>query len=280
VDRLELADFVRRSRERLRPHEVGLPDGLRRRTPGLRREEAAQLAGISADYLMRIEQKRGPRPSTQVLAALARALRLTEDERDHLYVLAGHRPPAGRLAGTHVRPGLLHLLDQLTATPAQILTDLGDLLAQNAGAHALFGGICSARAHDCGQDHNVVWRWFNDPAMRDAFPADEQDRQSHRLVADLRASVARRGYDSDSTALVERLSLSSREFTALWQLHEVAVPENSRLRVRHPAVGPIALDCEILLTPSEDQRLVIYTAPPGSPDTDRLELLHAVRTDQ
>jgi transcriptional regulator with XRE-family HTH domain len=280
VDRPELADFLRRSRERLRPHEVGLPGGPRRRTPGLRREEVSQLAGISADYLMRLEQKRGPQPSTQVLAALARALRLTEDERDHLYVLAGHRPPAGRLAGTHVRPGLLHLLDQLTTTPAQILTDLGDLLAQNAIAHALFGGICSVRTHDCGQDHNIVWRWFNDPTVRDAYPADEQDHHSHSMVADLRAAVARRGYDTDSTALVARLSATSEEFTALWQLHEVAGPHHSRMRVRHPVIGPIVLDCEILLTPSEDQRLVIFTAPPGTAGIDHLELLRVVGTEQ
>lgn len=118
-----------------------------------------------------------------------------------------------------------------------------------------------------------MWRWFNDPAMRDAFPADEQERQGHRLVADLRASVARRGYDADATTLVERLSTSA-DFTALWRLHEVAVPDNSRLRVQHPAIGPITLDCEILLTPSEDQRLVIYTASPG---TDRLELLRVTK---
>lgn len=270
VDRPELADFLRRSRNRLRPHEVGLPGGPRRRTPGLRREEVTQLAGISADYLMRLEQARGPQPSTQVLAALARALRLTEDERDHLHILAGHRPPAGRLAGNHVRPGLLHLLDQLTATPAQIITDLGDLLAQNALAQTLFGTICSVSTHDCGQDHNVLWRWFNDPAARNAFPADEHDAQGHRLVADLRAAVARRRHDADATALVDRLSATSPEFTALWQLHEVSVPHHSLLRLQHPAIGPLVLDCEILLTPSEDQRLVVYTAPPG---TDRLALL-------
>lgn len=279
VDRPELADFLRRSRDRLRPHEVGLADGPRRRTPGLRREEVTQLAGISADYLMRLEQARGPQPSTQVLAALARALRLTEDERDHLYVLAGHRPPAGRLAGNHVRPGLLHLLDQLTATPAQILTDLGDVLAQNALAQTLFGTVCSPHTHDCAQDHNVLWRWFNDPAMRDAFPTDEQDTQGRRLVADLRAAVAKRGHDADAAALVGRLS-DSAEFTALWRLHEVAVPRHTRLRVRHPAVGPIALDCEVLLTPSEDQRLVVYAAPPGTDATDRLALLQVVGTER
>jgi transcriptional regulator with XRE-family HTH domain len=280
MDRRELADFLRRSRERLRPREVGLPDGPRRRTPGLRREEVAQLAGISTDYLMRLEQARGPQPSTQVLAALARALRLTEDERDHLYVLAGHRPPAGRLAGSHVRPGLLYLLDQLTATPAQILSDLGDVLAQNAMAQALLGSVCSVRRHDCGQDHNIVWRWFNDPAVRQAYPAEEQDEQGHRLVADLRAAVARRGYDADATALVDRLSASSAEFTALWQLHEVAVPRHRRMRLLHPVVGPVVLDCEILLTPSEDQRLVIFTAPPGTPATDHLALLRVVGGEQ
>jgi transcriptional regulator with XRE-family HTH domain len=280
MDRRELADFLRRSRERLRPHEVGLPAGPRRRTPGLRREEVTQLAGISVDYLMRLEQARGPQPSTQVLAALARALRLTEDERDHLYVLAGHRPPAGRLAGSHVRPGLLFLLDQLTATPAQILSDLGDVLAQNALAQALFGSVCSVRRHDCDQDHNILWRWFNDPAVRHAYPADELDGQSHRLVADLRAAVARRGYDADATALVDRLGASSEEFTELWQLHEVAVPRHGRMRVLHPEIGPIVLDCEILLTPSEDQRLLIYTAPPGTPAVDHLELLRVVGSEQ
>jgi transcriptional regulator with XRE-family HTH domain len=280
MDRPELADFLRRSRERLRPHEVGLPGGPRRRTPGLRREEVSQLAGISVDYLMRLEQRRSPQPSTQVLTALARALRLTEDERAHLYVLAGHRPPAGRLAGNHVRPGLMHLLDQLTATPAQILTDLGDVLAQNAMAFVLFGGPCSLRRHDCTQDHNIVWQWFNDPTVRRAYPGDEQDAQGHRLVADLRAAVARRGYDADSTALVRRLSATSEEFVALWQLHEVEAPQHSRIRVQHPTIGPIVLDREILLTPSEDQRLLIYTAPPGTDAVDHLELLRVVGSEQ
>ena len=280
MDRPELADFLRRSRERLRPQEVGLPSGPRRRTPGLRREEVTHLAGISADYLMRLEQARGPQPSTQVLAALARALRLTDDERDHLYVLAGHRPPAGRLAGSHVRPGLLYLLDQLTATPAQILSDLGDVLAQNAMAHALFGTVCSVRKHDCDQDHNILWRWFNDPAVRDAYPAEEREDQSHRMVANLRAAAARREYDADSTGLVSRLSASSAEFAELWQLHEVEVPRHSRMRVLHPEIGPIALDCEVLLTPSEDQRLLIYTAPPGTPSIDHLELLRVVGSEQ
>lgn len=171
-----------------------------------------------------------------------------------------HRSPAGRLAGNHVRPGLLHLLDLLTATPAEILADL---LAQNTIAETLFGTICSPHTHDCAQDHNVLWRWFNDPAG--PFPADEQVAQAHRLVADLRAAVARRGDDADATALVDRLSATSTEFH---RMHEVAVPHHTRLRIRHLAIGPIVLDCEVLLTPGEGQRLLVYTARPGSERTD------------
>lgn len=160
MDRTRLADFLRRSRERLRPQDVGLPAGPRRRTPGLRREELAHLAGVSADYVMRLEQARSSQPSTQLLAALARALRLTPDERDHLYLLAGHRPPEGPRAGHQIRPALLYLLDRLGDTPAQLLTDLGDLLAQNALAEALFG-----RVNDLDeQDRNIAWRWFTNPA--------------------------------------------------------------------------------------------------------------------
>ena len=276
MDRRELADFVRRCRERLRPRDVGLTEGPRRRTPGLRREEVALLAGMSADYLMRLEQARGPQPSIQVLRALGQALRLSDDERDHLYLLAGQRPPAGRRAGDHVRPGLLYLLDQLTGVPAQILSDLGDLLAQNALAETLFGDICPPVRHDHEQDHNIVWRWFNDPRIRDAYPVEEHDYCGRLHVADLRAAVARRGTDPVAGALVERLRSGSTEFARLWDRHEVAVRRQSRMRVRHPAVGALELDCEVLATPAEDQRLVLLTAPPGTSTAGHLELLRVV----
>ncbi|PWK43346.1 helix-turn-helix protein [Actinoplanes xinjiangensis] len=276
MDRRELADFIRRCRERLRPQEVGLAAGPRRRTPGLRREEVAILAGMSADYLMRLEQARSPQPSPQVLRSLGQALRLSDDERDHLYLLAGHRPPAGRLAGTHVRPGLLYLLDQVTGVPAQVLSDLGDLLAQNALAETLFGDICPPMRHDHDQDHNIVWRWFNDPRIRLAHPAGEHDYLSRVYVADLRAAVARRGNDPVAISLVRRMRAGSGEFAGLWDRHEVAVPRESRLLVQHPTVGLLELDCETLLTPAEDQRLVLLTAPPGSPTAGHLELLRVV----
>ena len=276
MDRTELADFLRRSRERLRPGEVGLPAGPRRRTPGLRREEVALLAGMSADYLMRLEQGRSPQPSTQILGALAHALRLDDDGRDHLYVLAGHRPPAGRFAGNHVRPGLLLLLDQLATVPAQIVSDLGDVLAQNAMSTALFGSVCSTRKHDCDQDHNIVWRWFNDPNLRAAYPAEEHDDLGRSHVADLRAAVARRGADLDATALVQRLRDGSTEFGELWDRHDVDVPRCRRIRVRHPTIGLIELDFETLRTVNEDQRLLLFTAPPGTDNVDQLDLVRVV----
>ncbi|MFA1546391.1 helix-turn-helix transcriptional regulator [Actinomadura chokoriensis] len=272
MDRRDLADFLRRSRERLRPHDVGLASGPRRRTPGLRREEVSQLAGMSADYYMRLEQARSPQPSAQLLAALARALRLTRDERDHLYVLAGHRPPAGPFAGEHVRPGLLHLLDRLEETPAQIIGDLGDLLVQNATAESLFGCVCTVD----GADRNIVWRWFSDPFVREAYPPEEHEHYSRLHVADLRAAVARRGSDGPARSLVRRLREASDEFTRLWERHEVAVRRTARMRVLHPQVGPIEFDAEVLLTPAEDQRLVVFTPPPGTATSDALALLRVI----
>lgn len=276
MDRDELADFIRRCRQRLQPEDVGLPTGPRRRTPGLRREETALLAGMSSDYLMRLEQARSPQPSTQVLGSLAHALRLDEDERDHLFLLAGHRPPAGRRAGNEVSPGLRTLLDLLTGSPAQVVTDLGHLLAQTTLAETLFGDICPVGPHDHEHDHNIVWRWFNDPRMRAAVPAEDHDYCSRLHVADLRAAVTRRGDDPVATALVQRLRASSAEFTEVWDRHEVAVRRNTRLRLQHPTVGLLELDFEVLLTPAEDQRLVLLTAPPGSPTAAHLDLLRVI----
>lgn len=280
MNRGELADFLRRRRERIRPQEVGLPPGNRRRTPGLRREEVAQLAGMSADYYMRLEQARSAQPSTQLLSALTRGLRLNEDERDHLFLLAGHQPPAGRQGSRHVAPGLLYLLDRLVDTPAQVLGDLGDLLAQNDMAEALFGCVCAVRE----QDRNIVWRWFTDPAVQAAYPKEEREHYSRLHVADLRAAFTRRtahgAKDRAATELLSRLRAASREFTELWERHEVAVRRSSRMRVHHPMVGLIELDCQTLLTPTEDQRLQIFTPPPGTSAIDHFELLRVIGHEQ
>ncbi|MEU3274434.1 helix-turn-helix transcriptional regulator [Saccharomonospora sp. NPDC006951] len=269
MDDTQLADFLRRCRDRLSPEQAGLPRGPRRRVPGLRRQELAQLTGMSADYLMRLEQGRGPQPSVQLLTALARGLRLSEDERDHLFLVAGHRPPAGRYAGEHVRPGLLHLLDQLKETPAQILTDLGDVIVQNPMAEALLGCVCTVR----GRDRNIVWRWFTDAETREPYPPRARQEASRTHVADLRAATARRGDDEASRALVGELLRVSEEFARLWKRHEVARRHASRIHVCHPVAGLITLDSEPLLTPAEDQWLHIFTPTADSAGGRALRLL-------
>lgn len=272
MDRTELADFLRRCRARLQPTDVGLPPGSRRRTAGLRREEVAQLAGMSVDYYVRLEQARSPQPSEQILSSLARALRLTDDERDHLFHLAGRDQPRRRRVSTHVRPGLLHILDELTRTPAVVVSDIGDLLAGNAMARALLG------EHDRGPGRrdNHIWRWFTEPEQRDRYPSEDHDTQSRVMVADLRATAARRAGDADVEELVTALLATSSEFAELWSHHDVAVRRSHRKRVVHPVVGLLELDVEDVATDDLGQRLLILTAAPGSESAERLELLRVI----
>jgi transcriptional regulator with XRE-family HTH domain len=272
LDRAELADFLRRSRARLVPADVGLTEGARRRTPGLRREEVAQLAGMSVDYYTRLEQSRGPRPSRQILTALARALRLTDDARDHLFHLAGEEPPRAGHGTGHVRPGLLLVLDRLEDTPAQVVSDFGDVLAQNSMAAALFGDM-SARPQ---AQRNIVRRFFTDPGSRALFPSEDHAELARLHVANLRALLAARPDDPRPAALVAELRASSEEFARLWNTHEVAVRRSGVKRVRHPVVGDLELDCEVLLSADHDQRLILHIARPGSESYERLRLLRVV----
>ncbi|MGP3948629.1 helix-turn-helix transcriptional regulator [Streptomyces sp. 7N604] len=272
MDRTELADFLRRSRARLAPGDVGLAEGPRRRTPGLRREEVAHLAGMSTDYYTRLEQGRGPRPSRQMLSALARGLRLTEDERDRLFLLAGEEPPRDRRAGGHIRPGLLLVLDRLDDTPAQVVGDCGDVLAQNAMAKALTGDVSSRPA----ARRNIVRRWFTEPGARELFPPEDHDELGRSQVANLRSVLAARPDDARVTGLVLELRAASEEFAALWDEHEVAVRRSAVKRFRHPVVGLLELDCEVLLSSEHDQWLIIYSARPGSESYERLRLLRVV----
>src|ERR1700759_2018197 len=170
MDREDLADFLRRRREALRPDDVGMPAGRRRRTAGLRREEVAQLANMSTDFYARIEQRRGSRPSEATVAALARALRLTLDERDHLFHLAGYEPPARGIRSDHVSPPLLRILDHLD-TPAQVTSDLAVTLAQNELAIALPGDHSVYE----GPARSNYYRWFTDPEVREHTPEDERE---------------------------------------------------------------------------------------------------------
>ncbi|WP_405737356.1 helix-turn-helix transcriptional regulator [Streptomyces sp. NBC_01537] len=272
MDRVGLADFLRRSRARLVPMDVGLTEGTRRRTPGLRREEVAQLAGMSVDYYTRLEQSRGPRPSRQILTALARALRLTDDTRDHLFHLAGEEPPRGGHGTGHVRPGLLLVLYRLEDTPAQVVSDFGDVLAQNFMAAALFGDI-SARPQ---AQRNIVRKFFTDPGSRALFPSEDRAEHARIHVANLRALLAARPDDPRPASLVVELRARSEEFARLWDTPEVAVRGSGVKRVRHPVVGDLELDCEVLLSAEHDQRLILHTARPGSESYERLRLLRVV----
>ncbi|MFI6334443.1 helix-turn-helix transcriptional regulator [Streptomyces sp. NPDC050535] len=268
MNRPELADFLRRGRARLEPSDVGLTAGARRRTPGLRREEVAGLAGMSVDYYTRLEQSRGPRPSRQMLGALARALRLSGDERDHLFHLVGEEPPRSDSASAHVRPGLLLILDRLHDAPAQVITDYGDVLAQNAMATALAG--------PAGTGRNIVRRFFTDPLARDLFPPEDRRELARSHVANLRAVTAARPDDPGPARLVAELLATSEEFAELWETHEVAIRRASVKRFRHPTVGLLELDCEILLSSGHDQQLIVHTARPGTESHQRLQLLRVV----
>ncbi|WP_328723847.1 helix-turn-helix transcriptional regulator [Streptomyces sp. NBC_00247] len=264
----DLADFLRRRREALRPAEVGLPDGSRRRTPGLRREEVAMLTGVSVDYVVRLEQGRGSRPSLQLLTALARALRLSDDERAHLFHLAGHQPPPADGTARLARAGLIRMLDLLGDTPALVLSDLGEALAQNRMALLLYGdhtGLSGPRRH-------LVYRWFTEPATRAVHPPEKHEHQSRQFVADLRAVAGRRGHDPTVTDLVARLSGASGEFRRLWAEHEVAVRRADRKELLHPRVGRLVLDCETLVTLDQRQMLLVLT-PADTETRERLELL-------
>ncbi|MFD0305753.1 helix-turn-helix transcriptional regulator [Streptomyces sp. NPDC127119] len=271
MERDQLADFLRRRRESIRPAEVGITDGPRRRTAGLRREEVAMLAGMSVDYVVRLEQGRSSQPSTQLLGALARALRLSDDERDHLFHLAGHRPPPAEGVARLARAGLIRMLDLLGDTPALVLSDLGEILAQNRTALLLTGDLTDIS----GDRRYVVYRWFTDPAARAVCPPEEQENHGRRLVADLRAAVGRRSGDAAVAGLVERLQAASADFRQLWTEHEVAVRRTDRKTFLHPKVGRLTMDCETLVTPDQGQQLLVLT-PADAEARERLDLLRVL----
>jgi transcriptional regulator with XRE-family HTH domain len=275
VQRDQLADFLRRRREAIRPAEVGIADGPRRRTTGLRREEVAMLAGMSVDYVVRLEQGRSSQPSTQLLGALARALRLSDDERAHLFHLAGHQPPPADGVARLARAGLLRMLDLLGDTPALVASDLGEVLAQNRAAVLLAGDHTGFS----GDRRYPVYRWFTEPAARAGRPPEEHQHHARSIVADLRVAAGRRSGDAEVAGLVERLRAASADFRRLWAEHEVAVRRADRKTFLHPRVGPLLMDCETLVTPDQRQQLLVLT--PADADTrERLELLRVLGVEE
>jgi transcriptional regulator with XRE-family HTH domain len=269
MDRAALADFLRRRRAALRPEDVGLPAGARRRAPGLRREEVAALAVMSTDYYTRLEQERGPQPSEQMLVSLARALRLTGDERDYLFRIAGRNAPASVSAAIHVAPALLRVLDRLDDTPALILSNLGETLVQNRMAEALFGD----KSGYTGLARSEIYRWFTDPSERLRYPEEDRARQSRAQVANLRVAYGTMGPQSRAGGLVRALQEVSTEFTELWERHEVAKRFEDHKTLIHPELGAIEVDCQVLFTEDQSQALLVLTAAPNTEGYEKLRLL-------
>ncbi len=269
MDRAALATFLRHRREALQPEDVGLPRGARRRTSGLRREEVAMLCHISTDYYSRIERGTGPQPSAAMIASIAQGLHLSLDERDHVFRLAGHHPPQRGPSSHHVSPGLLRVLDRMADTPAEIITELGETLKQTPAAVALLGDASLRR----GDEASLGYRWFTDPAVRHAYPLEDQAVLSRVYAAGLRDLVAQRGPSSHAADLARRLASTNDEFRRLWETHEVGVRPPEVKRFHHPQVGDLTLQCQTLVDPEQSHRLLVYTAEPGSESAERLALL-------
>jgi transcriptional regulator with XRE-family HTH domain len=270
----ELGDFLKARRRELSPATAGLPDYGRRRVPGLRREEVALLASISPDYYTRLEQGRR-RASEPVLDALARALRLSEDERAYLFELSGK--DAGRprpLPAQRVQPQLQRLLDDLTNTPALVLGRCTDILAWNPLAAALFTDFALLPEHR----RNFVRLVFCDPTVRALYT--DWDYMARACVAQLRMEAAREPENPRLTMLVGELSVRDPDFRTWWGDHRVAVRSAGSKALRHPTVGELALDWSTLAdTADPDQQLIVLTAAPGTSSHDGLRLLGAVTAE-
>jgi transcriptional regulator with XRE-family HTH domain len=274
IDRNGLAEFLRHHREALQPEDVGLPRGPRRRTAGLRREEVAALCHMSTDYYARLERSRGPQPSRQMIASIALGLHLSLDERDHLFRLAGHGPPARGEELDHISPGLLRILDRLADTPAEVVTELGETLRQTPVGVALTGDT----TRHTGPARSIGGRWFTDPASRQLYDPRDHDFLSRMFASGLREIATVRGPGSRAVELADLLLDQSEEFRALWAAHEVGIRPASTKRFIHPEVGALELDCQSLVDPDQSHRLLVYTAAPGSESHEKLQLLAVLGT--
>ncbi|MFJ9695613.1 helix-turn-helix domain-containing protein [Kitasatospora sp. NPDC101183] len=265
--RTELSEFLRSRRARLRPEDVGLPGTTRRRVPGLRREELAQLAGVSTAYYIRLEQGHGENVSASVLEAVARALRLGPAEREHLLRLVR---PSRRGAPTRpqrVRPAFQHLLDAMDGVPAYVLGRRMDVIAWNRLAAALlgdFGALAPER-------RNMARLVFLDPASRELYT--DWEGKATDTVGSLRLDAGRDPDDPRLASLIGELSLGSADFRRLWADHGIQDKGHGAKRLHHPVVGPLSLCYETLRPADAGQELVTYHAEPGSASAESLRLL-------
>lgn len=265
----ELGSALRRWRERADPAAHGLAPGRGRRTTGLRREELALHAGVSVDYLIRLEQGRATSPSAQVLTALARALRLSVLERRHLFLLAGRFPLPHDRISRDLTPGVRRLLNQLADAPVAVYDPAWTLIAWNR-LHARLLGDPSDLPE---RERNVVWQHFTGRPTRVRRTPDEQVRFEAALVADLRAATARYPADPKLLSLVADLLSASGKFARRWERHLVDAYLAGTKTIDHPATGPVHLDCDVLTVPGSDLRVVVHTTVPGTQSADKLRLL-------
>ncbi|MEU9022809.1 helix-turn-helix transcriptional regulator [Actinomadura sp. NPDC048394] len=265
---------LHRWRDRVQPEAAGLPSGGHRRTAGLRREELAQLAGISVDYVTRLEQGRASNPSPQVVEALARALRLSADERAHLFHLAGLAPPGPDAVPAYITPSVQRLLDRLSGTPVAVYDAAWTLLLANPMYTALMGDTSGWR----GMERNGVWRNFLGPEGRVRYTPEERRAFLAALAGDLREAAGRYHADLGLQQLIAELHAKSEVFAELWDAGTVGRHEASRKTIDHPRVGTLTLDCDVLTVRGPDLRIMIYTAEPGTEDADRLALLAVLGT--
>ncbi|WP_188196058.1 helix-turn-helix transcriptional regulator [Nonomuraea sp. SYSU D8015] len=276
MDKQELAAFLRSRRERISAADVGLPAGRRRRTPGLRREEVAQLAYISPEYYTRLEQARAPRPSREVLAGLTRALRLSDAERDHLHHLAGAPPSSPPGPCREVHRSILDLLERLPQAAATVLSATYEVIAWNDLAAALMADFSALPR----RDRNLIRYAFLGPHPDGSrLPVlAEADRAvfAHEAARRLRAAAARYPGASEVEELVAELLAGSAEFGRLWASHDVSPGPSLRKTLHHRLVGPITLNCNVLDISDRDQHVVIYTADPGSPAEEALRLISVI----
>lgn len=277
MDRVELAHVLKAARARIAPEEVGLSAGPRRRVAGLRREEVAQLAGLSVDYVVRLEQGRAPRPSIQVLTALTRALRFDRDGRDQVFRLAGSAPPLAGRVEMSVRPSVLRLLQRMTDLPALVLSAKGDVLVQNPMSRALIGDLTRWPE---GQ-RNLVWqRFLGTSETRGAVNPEEIEPTEQHAVGSLRTALSRYPDDPDLRKLIDELIAGSPRFQNIWRAGNFTMSRSMHKTIDHPDFGLLVLDCDTLLLPDTDQSMIVYSAAAGTREASALDMMRVTGTER